>query len=341
MAVMDYMSFDTHDTFDRLRFGVDDVSTSSMGRIAIVGLAGVGKKTLCNSLWGWEAVKPSEETTRNFGLITIIDLPLDPYDMTSVLYRLESIDLVIFVLDAEQGLDPDSFNWVARLRGLNNAMLIVLNKAEHLADDMLSERITGLETQLARPVIALQTDQQQTIRENLLSAVLKICPELATPLAMEITSLRRSVAQNLILQSIMTGLSLSFEGHSRHRHIDYRTVGGQGGYVPHPEDASQGTYRRDTGVVCGKPLLRRHHGLCHYRGVGAAWRAHGVIRRRTRCRRSGGRPGPAGLPVELRRGSPDDYLQTLQGRGLYRGRGRRWSRRGDWNLHDGAQIARQ
>jgi len=216
MAVMDYMSFDTHDTFDRLRFGVDDVSTSSMGRIAIVGLAGVGKKTLCNSLWGWEAVKPSEETTRNFGLITIIDLPLDPYDMTSVLYRLESIDLVIFVLDAEQGLDPDSFNWVARLRGLNNAMLIVLNKAEHLADDMLSERITGLETQLARPVIALQTDQQQTIRENLLSAVLKICPELATPLAMEITSLRRSVAQNLILQSIMTGLSLSFEGHSRH-----------------------------------------------------------------------------------------------------------------------------
>lgn len=215
MAFMDYVSFDTHDVFDRLRFNMDDISESSTGRIAIVGLTGVGKKALCNSLWGWEAVKESEETSRNFGLITLIDLPLDPYDVAGVLYRLEGVDLVIFVLDAVQGLDPDSFNWIARLRGLNSAMLIALNKIDHLTETDVAEYVAKLETQLARPVVALKTVDPQDVRENLLSAVLKVCPDLATPLAMEITSLRHSVAQNLIMQAMMTGLSISLNGHTR------------------------------------------------------------------------------------------------------------------------------
>ncbi len=215
MAFMDYVSFDTHDVFDRLRFNMDDIPDSGTGRIALVGLAGVGKKTLCNSLWGWEAVKASEETSRNFGLITLIDLPLDPYDVAGVLYRLEGVDLVIFMLDAEQGLDPDSFNWIARLRGLNSTMLIVLNKIDHFTEGNVAEHIAKLETQLARPVLALKAVDPQDVRENLLSAVLKVCPDLATPLAMEITSLRHSVAQNLIVQAMMTGLSISIDGHTR------------------------------------------------------------------------------------------------------------------------------
>jgi len=211
MTLLNQFMYDTYDPYERLRFNMDDRTHSAAGRIAIVGLPGAGKKTLCNSLWGWNAVQPSEEISRNFGLLTLIDLPLDPYDAAGVLYRLEQTDLIIFMLDGERGLDPDSFNWIARLRGLNAAMLIVLNKADRIPADKLQQAVEYLEARIARPVIPLKAVNPDDVRDGLLVAALKMCPDLAVPLATEITGLRPIVALHTVTQAAMTSLSLSLE----------------------------------------------------------------------------------------------------------------------------------
>jgi predicted GTPase len=67
-----------------------DSARSNQGRIAVVGLPNSGKKSLVNSLYGWNAVGESEENTQSYGLIQIINLPQDNYDAVNTLYRLES-----------------------------------------------------------------------------------------------------------------------------------------------------------------------------------------------------------------------------------------------------------
>lgn len=204
-----------YDTYDYLRLSLDDAQRTNGGRIAIVGLPGAGKKTLCNSLWGWDAVQPSRETTRNFGLVTLIDLPLDAYDAASVLYRLENMDLIVFVLDGEQGLEADGFNWIARLRGLDAAMLIVLNKVDRIPADKRQSALDYLETRTARPVVPVSAVSPPDVRDNLLSAILQMCPDLAVPLATEIPALRRTVALHTVMQGVMTSLTLNLEINAR------------------------------------------------------------------------------------------------------------------------------
>lgn len=102
MAIFDNFMTGGYDVLDQFRFDYDEMGSSSTGRIAIVGLPNSGKKTLCNALWGWDAVHDSNEMSRNFGLLSLVDLPLDPYDVAGVLYRLENTDLIVFVLDSEQ-----------------------------------------------------------------------------------------------------------------------------------------------------------------------------------------------------------------------------------------------
>jgi hypothetical protein len=215
MDILDNFSIGNYELLDQFRFNIDEMPKPSTGQIAVVGLPNTGKKTICNSLWGWDAVQANGEMARNFGLFTLIDLPLDPYDVAGILYRLENTDLIIFVLDAEQGLDPDSFHWIARLRGLNAAMLVVVNKADRIADDRLKTVLEHIEVRSARPVIPLKAVDAHDVRSNLLSAILRISPEMAVPLATEISSLRHSVALHLVMQAVMSCLTINLEVNTR------------------------------------------------------------------------------------------------------------------------------
>ena len=215
MALLDTFVTSSYDMLDGFRFNGAEMPHATAGRIAIVGLPGVGKKTLCNSLWGWDAVQANGETTRSFGLITLMDLPLDPYDVTSVMYRLENTDLIIFVLDAKQGLDPDSFNWIARLRSLSAAMLVVLNKVDVIPPDKLQPALQYLESRVARPVIPLKAVDLQDVREHLLAGVLHVCPDLAVPLATEMPSLRYNVALHTVMQAMMNSVTMQLETNPR------------------------------------------------------------------------------------------------------------------------------
>lgn len=216
MAIFDHFMLDDYGRQDFYRPGLDDTALSPKGRIAIVGLPNAGKKSVCNSLWGWDAVKDTGEMTRHFGLLTLIDLPLDSYDTVGVLYRLENTDLIVFVLDGERGLDPDSFNWIARLRGLDAAMLVVLNKADRIPADKLQHTLEYIETRTARPVIPLTGLDPQNVRDNLLTAILRICPDMAVPLATEFAGLRYTVAAHSVMQAAMISLTINLDINTRH-----------------------------------------------------------------------------------------------------------------------------
>lgn len=191
---------------------VDETSRQMQGRIAIVGLHGAGKKTLFNSLWGWEAVNDSRDTTRSFGLFTLIDLPLDLYDVSNVLYRLENADLILYVLDGREGLTADGFNWIARLRSIEATLLVILNHADSMPEETLPQSVKQLEERLARPVLPLAVHNRDDVLGKLIPSLLKVCPDLAVPLANEIPSLRTRVARHVVLQSVLSCMTTGLEG---------------------------------------------------------------------------------------------------------------------------------
>ncbi|MDL1901914.1 hypothetical protein FBR02_14225 [Anaerolineae bacterium CFX9] len=202
--MMDWFPHEPYVGFNHLRTDFMDESARQMqGRIAIVGLPGAGKKALFNSLWGWEAVNDSSETTRSFGLFTLIDLPLDPYDAAGVLYRLENADLILYVLDGREGLTAEGFNWITRLRSVEATLLVVLNHADEMPGETLPHCIKQLEERLARPVLPLSATSRDDIQGKLIPAMLKVCSDLAMPLANEIPSLRAHVARHIVLQSVV------------------------------------------------------------------------------------------------------------------------------------------
>ncbi len=197
--------------------GLDHLSAHSLGRsagrIAIVGLSQAGKKTLVNSLWGWPALKGSQptETVRKLGLFTLITPPTDTTDETNIIYHLESADLVIYLIDGLAGPKADDIHWLARLRVLPGTLLIVLNKSDQLNGSMSPPRLEKLQDMFARPVIKLTASDQRVVHDQFLPVVLKACPQLAIPLATEITGLRWQISRQLIRDAAVKSSTLSLE----------------------------------------------------------------------------------------------------------------------------------
>jgi tRNA U34 5-carboxymethylaminomethyl modifying GTPase MnmE/TrmE len=197
---------------DRLRFGASEQDTDAQetnSRIAVVGLPDVGKKTLCNSLWGWHAVSGSHSAIRHYGLFVLVDLPAEMQDADNVLYPLERAELILYVLDAERGLQSADFQWIARLRTMNATLLIVVNKVDAINTERTTQIISVLQSKLARPVLTVSANDVQAVHAQFIPALLKACPSLAEPLASEIGDLRQRVVRQLILRSILSSFAIS------------------------------------------------------------------------------------------------------------------------------------
>lgn len=206
--MLDTFYQDTYGYIDEFSF---DGARSNQERIAIVGLPNSGKKLLINSLYGWDVIGENDGSERNYGLIQVIDLPENDYEATSVVYRLESSEIILFVLDAAKGLNNDSFSWVARLRSLDASLVIVLSNAVDIPASELKRCVAELESRTARPVLALTSNDKSVVQDQLLVAMLKLSPDVAVPLASEIPSLRGKVARQTILQAVAQSMALSLE----------------------------------------------------------------------------------------------------------------------------------
>ncbi|PJF40083.1 MAG: hypothetical protein D6737_04990 [Chloroflexi bacterium] len=183
-------------------------SYGTTGQVIIAGLLGVGKKTLINSVWGWEAISANDEMIRNFGLFTLIDLPLDSYDASTVLYRADSADLIVYVLGAQNGLTTDDFNWIARFRSLNVTLMIVFNHSPEFSQANLEKATRLLTERLARPILTLPATEERIVRERFVPAMVKACPHLSAQLANEIPTLRTDAARQVVLRGIISSMAM-------------------------------------------------------------------------------------------------------------------------------------
>jgi len=179
-------------------------------RVVIAGRPGSGKRALVNSMWGWPAFDEAtaQESIQHLGLFTLVTPPTDESAFSDLLFQLENADLIVYLLDAESSPTEDDIRWIARLRALPPALLIVLTEVDPMEDTPSANRAADLRERFARPVLALNARDMQMVHEQFLPAALRLCPQLTVPLAAEITSLRWKIVRQLIRESALkSGLS--------------------------------------------------------------------------------------------------------------------------------------
>lgn len=217
--MLDSLMDHARDTVDRLRLGWDDPTPNDVerGQIAIVGLPKSGKSTLFKTLFGWAANKQTDLendagsfSVQDYGLCLLVDLPTDASPVDEVRLRLEIVDLVIYLLDGESPLRDTDYQWIARLRAWRTPIIVVLNKADLLGHDLPHQR-ADIENKLAMGVLPLCAHDVETVRTDFVSAMLRVCPTLAIPLALQIKSARREAALRIIHQTTALSLVTSVE----------------------------------------------------------------------------------------------------------------------------------
>ncbi|MBK9750821.1 MAG: hypothetical protein IPO91_29220 [Chloroflexi bacterium] len=178
-------------------------------RIAVVGQSGVGKKTLCNTLWGWNAVTANGEAVRRFGRLTLIDLPTEAGGAPELTAHLSDAQMIIYVLDAARPASESDFLWLSRLRALNLPVLAAANKVDLVEGAALKQSLAVLRQRLAVPVIPVSAINLYQVHHQFLPAVLKAFPETAEALAGEIAGLRRRVAGQMTVRAAVSSVFFS------------------------------------------------------------------------------------------------------------------------------------
>lgn len=193
-----------------------EINLESQARVALVGLAGVGKRMLFNRLRGWVVSysQPAEAhyfslRVEPYGLFVLADLPEEaaeaPMSGEELLLSLGDPALVVYVLDGTAGVRQADFRWVSLLRAGGRPVLVVLNKCDELVD--VAAAVEEAQHRLGMRVIPISADTGLNVEELFLPALLDSAPKLAVPLGREILKLRRLAARRIIRQAAtLTGL---------------------------------------------------------------------------------------------------------------------------------------
>ncbi|MGI6125697.1 MAG: GTPase Era [Planifilum sp.] len=156
------------------------------GFVALIGRPNVGKSTLMNHVVGQKVAIMSDkpQTTRNKirgiftderGQIVFLDTPgihkpkskLGERLVQTAQATLEEVDLILFLVDAEEGLGPGDRFIIGHLQQVNTPVFLVVNKIDRVHPDSLLPLIDAYRRlhsfQEVVPISALQGNNTATL----------------------------------------------------------------------------------------------------------------------------------------------------------------------------------
>lgn len=185
-------------------------------KIAIVGLANSGKSTLFNTLKGKYVSPVSEQagtTTEfvrgSFGPFSLIDTPGHLPDMQDEAIQESSV--VLYLLDAEQGVRPRDLEVVQRLRDSSKPFVISLNKTDLLVESVDDASARAAARLHVNDVIPISARTGENIAEELIPAIIEASPEAALVIGRQLPQYRRSAANKIVRTATLVSLVAGME----------------------------------------------------------------------------------------------------------------------------------
>jgi small GTP-binding protein len=194
----------------------EEIEEELRHKVAILGLANSGKSTLFNTLRGkyYSPVSAVAGTTTtlvrgDFGPFALIDTPGHLPDLQA--QAVEEAAVVIYLLDAAEGLRPRDFELVEGLRKKEKPLVVAFNKADLLAnaaDEAAALAAARLHLQDVIPISARDGDN---IAEELIPALIETSPEAAIILGRQLPPFRRDAANKLVRTAMLVSLAAGLE----------------------------------------------------------------------------------------------------------------------------------
>lgn len=185
-------------------------------KVAILGLANSGKSTLFNQLQGryLSPVSATAGTTTDivrgaFGPFQLIDTPGHLPNVQQA--AIQEAAVIIYLLDAQQGLRPGDFDIVSQLREHEKPLVIALNKSDLIAGDVDEAASHAAARLHVQDVIPISAQNGTNVAEELIPALIETSPEAAIILGRQLPQYRRDAANKLTHTAMLVSLAAGLE----------------------------------------------------------------------------------------------------------------------------------
>lgn len=187
----------------------EEVSHEMEGHVALVGIPGAGKRSLLAQLRGQPLTAAADDDILCDGFFLLINVAIthDDVEREFIFDYLQTVDLILYMIDGEKGVQPPDITWISLLRSRGMRVLGVLNKADRLSKPRQKAVQMGAKLGMRlTPISAIGENLAET--QSLVEQILKVRPGLAIPLAREAPLARGMVTERLIRQSVLTAAML-------------------------------------------------------------------------------------------------------------------------------------